>query len=361
MFESMRRREALTAGLVSAFAMTRSSALGDRSDKPAAIPLGFDNFAIRSLGLKAPKLVQYAARLGCDSLFISDLDAFESFHPNYLADVRKLAADSGLGIHLGTWSICPTSTAFKNKWGTADELLTLGLQTAHALGSPVLRVVLGNGGDRATPGGIQARIADTVAVCKRHRSQAVAGNLKIAVENHAGDMQAWELAALVEAAGTDYVGVNVDSGNAMWTMEDPLASLEILGKYTVTSSLRDGAIWESANGATVQWTAMGEGSVDWKVYFRRFAELCPNVPVHIETISGFPRELGYMKPDFWKVWPNARAADFAKFVRLAKSGKPIPPHRSAGPEDEKRYQEAELARSLAYCRSLGLGRNKPPA
>lgn len=36
---------------------------------------------------------------------------------------------------------------------------------------------------------------------------------------------------------------------------------------------------------------MGEGMVDWKAYFARFAELCPEVAVNIETISGFNREL----------------------------------------------------------------------
>src|SRR5204862_4456106 len=191
------------------------------------------------------------------------------------------------------WSICPTSTAFKNKWGTAEEHLALGIRVAKALGSPVLRVVLGTGKDRETPGGIEARIADTVKVCKALRSQAMDAGVKIAVENHAGDMQAWELVTLIQEAGKDYVGANMDSGNAAWTMEDPLASLEILGPYVVTTSLRDSAVWESITGATVQWTAMGEGNIDWKKYFARFAELCPNVPVHIETISGSNREIPF--------------------------------------------------------------------
>ena len=108
----------------------------------------------------------------------------------------------------------------------------------------MLRVVLGNGDDRRTEGGIEARIADTVKVCQSQRSRAVDAGVKIAVENHAGDMQAWELVALIEAAGKDYVGANMDSGNATWTMEDPLASLEILAPYVLTTSLRDSAIWD---------------------------------------------------------------------------------------------------------------------
>jgi sugar phosphate isomerase/epimerase len=324
------------------------------------IKLGLDNFAVRAMSWKAPQLIDYAAKLQTDSLFITDLDALESFDDAYLKGLRAKAADQGLQIHLGTWSICPTSKTFKNKWGTAEEHLALGLRLAQALGSPVLRVVLGSGEDRKTEGGIEARIADTVKVCKSQRSRALDTGVKIAVENHAGDMQAWELVTLIEAAGKDYVGANMDSGNAVWTMEDPLDSLETLAPYIVTTSLRDSAIWESVNGATVQWTAMGEGTLNLKMYFDRFAALCPGVPVHIETISGFNREIPYLKNDFWNVWLKANARYFSRFVALAKKGKPREAWKAPEGVDrkiaEQEYQKSEIERSLTYCKKeLGLG------
>src|SRR5437763_2093272 len=99
--------------------------------------------------------------------------------------------------------------------------------------------------------------------------------VKIAIENHAGDMQSWELAQLIEEAGKEYVGANVDSGNATWTMEEPLQNLETLAPYVVATHFRDSMVWETANGAIVQWVAMGEGNVDLKTYVARFVELCP--------------------------------------------------------------------------------------
>lgn len=322
----------------------------------AKIKLGLDNFAVRAMAWKAPALIDYAVALKTDSLFITDLDAFESLEDNYLSGLKAKAADQGLQIQVGTWSICPTSKSFKTKWGTAEEHLALGIRVAKALGSPVIRVVLGSADDRKTEGGIEARIADTVKVCQSQRSRALDAGVKIAVENHAGDMQAGELVTLIEAAGKDYVGANMDAGNATWTMEDPVANLEILGPYVLTTSLRDSAVWESANGATIQWTAMGEGNVDLKTYFQKFATLCPGVPVHIETISGFNREIPYLRDDFWKVWPKAKASEFAKFVALAKRGKAREPHKSADAQAEQVYQKGELERSLKYCKEvLGLG------
>src|SRR5579863_686243 len=177
-------------------ALAGSAAAEGIGDQPKKIKLGFDNFSVRAMGWKAHALLDYAASLKLDSILISDLDAYENFNDSYLKEVRAKAADLGIELHAGTWSICPTSKFFKNKWGTAEEHLALGIRVAKTLGSPVLRAILGMGGDRKTPGGIEARIADTVKVCKACRSQAVDAGVKIAIENHAGDMQAWELVTL---------------------------------------------------------------------------------------------------------------------------------------------------------------------
>lgn len=350
------RRHFVRTALVAAAVTATPRSLFAAEGGTGKTKLGMDNFAVRAMKWKGAQLIDYAASLRLDSLFITDLDSFESLETEHLKTLRSRAADKGLQIQLGTWSICPTSKSFKNKWGTAEEHLALGLRMARDLGSPVIRVVLGSAEDRKTPGGIEQRIADTVKVCQSQRSRAMDLGVKIAVENHAGDMHSRELVMLVQAAGKDFVGVNLDSGNACWTMEDPLENLENLGPYTLTTSLRDSMIWESTDGAKVQWTAMGEGCVDLKAYFHRFAELCPGVPVHIETISGFAREFPYLKPAFWEAYPGYRATDFARFVALAKKGKAMEGHRSPDDAAEQAYQKGELERSIAFCKgTLGLG------
>lgn len=323
--------------------------------------LGFDNFAVRAMKWNARQLIDHSEKLRCDSLFITDFGPFEGKHDDAsLAEVRKYGADKGITLELGSWSICPTSKSFKKDWGTAEEHLALGIRMSKAIGSKAFRVILGNQQDRSTEGGIEARIADTVKVLKSQRSRAVDAGVKVAVENHAGDMQAWELQQLVEAAGKDYVGVNFDSGNAAWTLEDPLASLELLAPYVLTTSLRDDMVWESANGITVQWTAMGEGCLDLPAFFDIFEKRCPGVAVHIETISGFAREFPTLKPDFWKTFPKAKASDFARFVALAKKGKRIEPFKAPagvdGAKAQQDYQLGDIERSIKHCREvLGLG------
>jgi 3-oxoisoapionate decarboxylase len=354
---SNRRTFLKTVAATSAGLALAASARADDQPKPARkTRLGFDNFSVRALKWNAGQLIDYAASLKLDSLFLTDLDVYESFEEGYLKDVKKKAHDNGLVIYAGSWSICPTSKFFKNKWGTAEEHLALGLRVARTLESPVFRCILGMGDDRASAGGIEARMADTIKVCRSGRSQALDGGIKIAIENHAGDMQAWELAGLCEEAGKDYVGVTLDTGNATWTMEDPMESLEILYPYVAASALRDSMVWQTPHGAAVQWTTMGEGVIDYKAFVPRFIELCPQVPVNVEIISGFTRDLPFFAKDYWKVWPKARAKDFAKFDALARLGHKIPDHHSPDDAAEKEYQKMGLERSLAYCKeTLGLG------
>src|SRR2546422_7393329 len=182
-------------------------------------------------------------------------------------------------------SICPSSVIFDPRRGTAEEQLRLCIRIARLVGSPVARCVLGKVDDRHSVGGIEARIEETVKVLQACRAQSLDAGVKIAVETHAGDMQSRELLALVEASGPDFVAVTMDAGNATWALEDPLHNLEMLGPHAVCTGIRDSAVWERADGAAFEWVAMGEGNMDWGRYFQRYAELCPEAPVILETIS----------------------------------------------------------------------------
>jgi sugar phosphate isomerase/epimerase len=357
-------RRRFLAGLAGGAAMSLAAA-ASAPVRRRGIPLGFDNFAVRGMRWNVRQLVDHAVALGCDSVFVTDFGPFENrLDDASLAAVRDEAAARGIAIQLGSWSICPSSTAFKPDWGTAEEHLALGIRMAAALRSPAFRVILGNQADRLSPGGIAARIADTVAVLRSMRGRALDAGVKIAVENHAGDMQARELVGLVEAAGPEFVGVNYDSGNACWTLEDPVRSLETLAPHVLTTSLRDTMLWETPAGIVAQWTAMGEGCIDLPALVDLLETSCPGVTVHIETISGFPRQFPVRDPGFWKAFPEARAADYAAFLEAVARGRPLepftPPDGVDREEAQREYQLAELTRSIRHCRDvLGLGLRQP--
>jgi hypothetical protein len=118
-------------------------------------------------------------------------------------------------------------------------------------------------------------------------------------------------------------------------------------------------VWEAPDGATVQWTAAGEGLTDWGALAGRWRALCPRTPIFIETISGNPRTFAYRQPGFWDHY-DRRPEKLARFEALAKRGTPIPAFKApAGPEGRpatQAFQRGELERSLTYLRTqIGLG------
>lgn len=359
MTPSITRRSFLLSSLSTAGAVTLASSAPSSEARPLA--LGFDNFSVRACRWDAARILEYAATQPVDSVFFSDLEVFTSHEEPDLAKLKRRADELGLSLHVGTGSVCPTSAIFDPRYGSAEDRLALTIRVARQLGSPVARCYLGNAQDRKGDGGIERHIEAMIETLRKCRPLAVDAGIKIGVENHAGDMQARELAGLIEAAGRDFVGATLDSGNATWTLEDPYLNLEILGPYAVTTGIRDSMIWETPEGAAVQWTAMGEGLTDWSRYFARYRELCPNVPVQLEIISGFNRDFPWRKSEFWQGYEGVPAAVFAGFLELAKSGTPRAPKQfpegDARREAEAAYQLAELEKSLRFCaETLGLGR-----
>ena len=319
-----RRRFLMAAGsgLTGSSAAAASSAAGSvaAAGSPSAT-LGLDLFSLRSQGWSAFQLLDYAAGLGVRIVHFSEPKFLGSLDDAHLEKVKARADELGLGIEVGLGSICPSSTRFDKGDGTPREQLLRMFGVAKKLGSPLVRCYLGSSRDREGPLPIEAHIENTVASCKSVRGEALDMGLKIAVENHAGDLQAGQLKMLIEEAGEDYVGALIDPGNATWTLEDPLHTLETLAPYCVTTGVRDSAIWETPNGAASQWVPMGEGSVNIEGWAKRFTELCPGKPFSLEIINlRGPRLFNYREPDFWKNYRDVPAWVFAGFENLARGG-----------------------------------------
>lgn len=300
-------------------------------------PLGFDNYSLRGRGWEAERLLRYAVEKRIEWLFLSDLRVFPDRSDHALREFGRQAADAGVRIHVGTLSICPGSVLFDPAAGSAVSQLRETIRVAAAVGSPIARCVLGRIDDRFSDGGIKARIEETLAVIGDARSAAESTGVRIAVENHSGDLTSRELRELVATAGSDLVGAVYDAGNTFWAMEDPLAALTILAPHVVSTGVRDGVVWRTDEGAMLQWTAVGDGLIDWNTFIRRFADLCPGVPLMVETISGRPNPLPYPPTDF--------PPEFQALLDHPSSLAP-------GPHDNADYQQEQLERSLAFLQAL---------
>jgi len=333
----MHRRKFLTTAAVAARPL------------PAAQPVrfGIDLFSIRSQGWTPFEYLDYCAKWKAKVVHFSEIRFIGNLEESNLRQVRAHAEKLGIQIEIGMRSICPTSKMFDPAQGAAEEQLTRMIHAAKIAGSPIVRAVLGSMADRTGPIPIEGHIENTAKVLRNVRSLAVDNGLKIAIENHAGDMQARELKMLIEEAGKDFVGACLDSGNPLWTLEDPHFTLETLAPHVLTSHVRDTAVWRERDRIAVQWVRMGEGNIGIREYAKKYRELCPGRAFSLEVIVTQPRMFAYGEPQFWEAYRKTPAWEFARFLALADKGQPhpslaAPASKEAGIAPEREDLEASI-------------------
>src|SRR3984957_10023179 len=181
-----RRTFVQTLGLAAGGAAAAAAA----ESRPAqGIRLGFDTYSVRAFGWKDMQLIDYAAKLKLDTLQLSSLDNYSSLDPERLKQVRAHAEGLGMQLDTGIGCVCPISKSWKPGGESAEQYVVKGLTVAKTLGAHSMRCFMGSRDDRRTGRPIDEYIAATVKVFRNVRSQALDLGVKIAIENHAGDMQ----------------------------------------------------------------------------------------------------------------------------------------------------------------------------
>jgi sugar phosphate isomerase/epimerase len=271
-------------------------------------------------------------------------------------ELRKIRAYAEkLDISLSAFSmgsICPTSSGFNSRSGTAERQIANGLSVARLIGASSMRVVLGSFKDRPEIG---RHLESMTQVIRNVRSQVRDSGVKLALENHNADLQAREIKTLIEEVGSDILGVCIDSGNPLAIMEDPHLTLEVLGSYVVSSHVRDTAVWRVPEGVAMRWVNMGEGNVDIDGWVKKLVKMHPGLPVTFENLpQSQPRIVPVFAPDTFRYFPNMPAADLSRYLALAERGKPLPsaapapaPGKSLG---EQRREDLEVC--VRYTRKL---------
>jgi 3-oxoisoapionate decarboxylase len=332
------------------FVALAAAPLAAMSNSTSNVILGIDIFSLRSQNWTPFQYLDYCAARRVQVVHFSEIRFLGSLEPANLVAVRQYATRLGIRIEIGMTSICPSSKTFNPSLGSAEQQLTKMIVAAKTIGSPIVRAVLGSADDRKN-GAIEAHIDDVVQVLRNVRSKAMDEGIKIAIENHAGDMQARELKSLVEKAGPEFVGVCIDSGNPLWTIEDPHLTLEVLHPYVLTSHVRDSAVWNVPQGAAVTWVQMGHGNVGIDSYVRKYVELCPGKALSMESILFGPRILPYRDPAFWDAYRQTPAWEFERYREIAERGKPYADEPWQTDDEAQRERQA-LDESLTYTKKL---------
>ena len=267
-----------------------------------------------------------------------------------IRQIREHADRLGIKLQLAFGSICPSARSFNAQQGTLEEQVGRALKASQIFGATCMRCIVG--GDPERPQ-IDIHIDNTIKAVRSIRTRIVDSGIKLAVENHGGDLQAREMKMMIDEVGRDVMGVCLDSGNPVWMLEDPHMTLEMLGPYAETCHVRDSAVWNVPEGIAVRWVNMGEGNVDIDGWIRKFVQAKPGLPIIFENlVSGNPRIHAIYNPQFWENWRKMPAWELSRFLAVAEKGTPKlatprPEGKTAG---QQRIDDLDIC--IRYTRDL---------
>ena len=324
--------------------------------KPSKIPLGLCNHALKTMKLNGKQLLQYAIDNKFDSVLFNSISIFKSLEASYLAEIKTLSDKNNITLFIGVGSISEKSKIFKGTYESPKESLLEGIRVAKLLGSPTVSCMIGSTNDRFTEGGIRPHMESVIKVMQSVRKEVLEAGVKIAFENHAGDLRNDEVIEVITRTGVDIVGILFDPANAVWALEDPMESLDVFKDYIVCTSIRDVEIWKTDTGAAYQCKAVGEGMLDFKKYAKIISKSCPGLPLHIETISNRTTDLPFETSDFMKGFPELSQKDLEKFIKCASQGEfqgvlePKNNDRASKKAFNIKLEQQELQKSIDYLR-----------
>ncbi|WP_031499761.1 sugar phosphate isomerase/epimerase family protein [Bryobacter aggregatus] len=333
---------------------------------PDRIPIGYNTYCLRGLKMTDRQHFDQAIAWNLDALFLQDSLDPATNDPAHWADIKTWAKESKLHIETGGSGILPKTP---DQFNAVVATLRRNIARAKACGSPIVRSLFASFRNELPLPDIEANMELGIKVLRTVRQEVLDANLKIAIEVHK-DFQAWEHKIIIEQAGKDFVGTYLDTGNPVFTLEDPLLTLETLAPYVLTFHLRDSVVYNHPDGIAVQWVPLGEGTIDFKQIIARARQLLnPSVHIFIKPITGrAPAILPVYDDAWWARWyPKARAQEYARFLAIAKRGRPYEktvvqedaPGRPTPPvyQAALAYQQKEhMERSIRYARQeLNLG------
>jgi len=241
--------------------------------KPGLMKLGVGSYtlpwAVGVAGHPPPKrlsalaLLEWAISAGvravqyCDNLPLTALGEAE------LEWLERTARHAGVELQVGTRGLEPGN-------------LLAHLELARRLGSAFVRLVIDAPGDEPTP-------LKAVQRLKALEAPFQAAGVRLALENH-DRFPARVLREMLEALGTDWTGICLDTVNSLGCGEDLSTLLEHLGPYTVNVHLKDYRVRRVASqmGFTVSGAPAGQGLLEVSNLLHRLPQ-CQSATLELWT------------------------------------------------------------------------------
>jgi 3-oxoisoapionate decarboxylase len=182
-------------------------------------------------------------------------------------------------------------------------------------------------------------------ILKKHK-------VKLAIENHK-DWKAPELAAAMKQLSSEWIGVTLDFGNSIALLEEPMSVIEQLVPYVMTTHVKDMGVEEYKDGFLLSEVPLGKGFLDLNKIFGLCLQNNQQVRFNLEMITRDPLQIPCLTDEYWSVFPEGKAIDMAKSLRMIRerTGKPLPRVSQLDAEGKLAEEEQNIIECMEYSKS----------
>jgi 3-oxoisoapionate decarboxylase len=188
-------------------------------------------------------LIDKADSFGLKLLQLADNLPVEYWSEDELLDLLRYSGDRKVSIEMGGRGLTPEHTL-------------KCLLAAEKLHSPILRMVIDSAGFEPGLESINGIIHDLLPEFKSR-------NIRLAIENH-DRFRARDFERIIQAAGTEFVGICLDSVNSMGAGEGFEEVARILLPYTINLHIKDFTIRRVSHkmGIVIEGAPAGKGMLN---------------------------------------------------------------------------------------------------
>jgi sugar phosphate isomerase/epimerase len=198
---------------------------------------------------------------------------------------------------------------------------------------------------------------NSIASLERAEPVVRKNKIKLAIENHK-DWRAPELKEVLKNLSSEWVGVNLDFGNNIALVEDPMEVVETLAPYTFTTHVKDMGVLEYPEGFLLSEVPLGEGFLDLKKMFDVCKEYYPEVNFNLEMITRDPLKIPCLTDGYWSTFPSVAPKELASTLRMVRQHPfrtSLPAVDHLEPEQILAAEEKNILTSLQYSKArLGM-------
>ncbi len=251
------------------------------------------------------EFLEYCHTLGAGGIQAS----LASLDAAYLKKLRARAGELGMYIEVMIELPKEDASGFER-----------GVQAAKDAGAVCLRTGCLGGRryeDFSNMADWQAFVTRSKGAIDRALPVVTRARMPLAIENHK-DWTAQELAALVRARSSEFLGVCLDTGNNIALLDDPMEAIETLAPYTLATHFKDMALQPYADGFQLSEVPLGEGIVDLKRAAAAIQRSQPKTRFTLEMITRNPLDVPCLTDKYWATFPSRSGKRLADTLRLAR-------------------------------------------